>query len=105
MTPLSKQRAGRGKNIPDQFLKQLREDLAWRRIDSGLKCLTSNQAIGEAGDLGQRNAAALLGYLALWVDVGFPGRDLLKDLVSRFSATSPEMLFLLEFSFLVMSGG
>ena len=105
MAPLIKQNARRAKKIPDQFLSQLREDLAWRRIDSGLKCLTLHQALVESCDLGQRNAAALLGYLALWVDVGFPGRELLKDLVSRFSATSPEMLSLLEFAYLRMSDG
>jgi len=105
MAPLNKQRASRGKEIPDQFLRQLREDLAWRRIDSGLKCLTMHQALVESCDLGQRNAAALLGYFALWVDVGFPGTELLKDLVSRFSATSPEMLSLLQFAYLRMSDG
>jgi tetratricopeptide (TPR) repeat protein len=105
MAPHSKQRASRGKEIPDQFLRQLREDLAWRRIDSGLKCLTTHQALVESCDLGQRNAAALLGYVALWVDVGFPGRELLKDLVSRFSATPSEALSLLQYAYLRMSDG
>ncbi len=61
------------REIPDEFLKQLRDDLAWRRIDSGLRCLAGHKEFVESCDLRQKNAAVLVGYFAQWVDVGFSG--------------------------------
>ena len=47
----------------------------------------------------------MLGYFAQWVDVGFPGRPLLKQLLSHFSSASPESLTLLEYAHLRMADG
>jgi tetratricopeptide (TPR) repeat protein len=91
--------------IPDEFLTQIKEDLAFRRIDSGLAHLTAQKALLEAIDVRQKNSAILLGYFAQWVDVGFPGRALLKRLLSRFSTASPESLSLLEYAHLRMADG
>lgn len=91
--------------IPDRFLKQLREDIAWRRIDSGLRSLAAHKELVESCDLRQKNAAILLGYFAQSVDIGFSGRGLLKRLLSRFSSACPEKLSLLEYAHLRMADG
>ena len=91
--------------IPDEFLKQLKEDIAWRRIDSGLRCLAAHKALVESCELQQKNAAVLLGYFAQWVDLGFPGRELLKRLLSRSSSVCAETLSLLEYAHLSLANG
>jgi tetratricopeptide (TPR) repeat protein len=89
----------------DQLLKQLREDIAHRRIDSGLRCLEAHKELVESAGPQQKSAAVLLGYFAQWVDVGFSGREMLKRLLSRFSSASPETLSLLEFAHLRLGDG
>jgi tetratricopeptide (TPR) repeat protein len=91
--------------IPDEFLKQLREDIAWRRIESGLRCLTDHKEMVESCDLRQKNGAVLLGYFAQWVDLGFSGRGLLKSLLSRFSNSHAETLSLQEYANLSLANG
>jgi len=100
-----KRNAWHDTEIPDQFLKQLREDIAWRRIDSGLRCLAAHKELVESCDLRQKNAAILLGYFAQWVDIGFSGRGLLKRLLSRFSSVCRETLSLLEYAHLRTADG
>jgi len=101
----NQQNARHDTKIPDEFLKQLREDLAWRRIDSGLQCLAAHKELFESCDLRQKNAALLLGYFAQWVDLGFSGRGLLKRLLSRFSSICPETLSLLEYANVSLANG
>jgi tetratricopeptide (TPR) repeat protein len=91
--------------IPTDFLSQIKDHIADRRIEAGLRCLTSHQQILESIHLRQENSFILLGYFAQWVDVGYPGRALLKQLLSAFSAASPETLTLLEYAHLRMAGG
>jgi len=100
-----KRNARRDAEIPDQFLKQLREDIAWRRIDSGLRCLADHKELLESCNLQQKNAAILLGYFAQWVDIGYSDRGLLKRLLSRFSSACPETLSLLDYAHLRMADG
>jgi tetratricopeptide (TPR) repeat protein len=100
-----KRNAWHDTEIPDQFLKQLREDIAWRRIDSGLRCLAAHKELVESCDLRQKNAAILLGHFAQWVDIGFSGRGLLKRLLSRFSSVCRETLSLLEYAHLRTADG
>jgi hypothetical protein len=69
---------GAATEIPHDFLAQIKEDIANRRIEAGLRCLTAHQEILESIPLRQDNSVILLGYFAQWVDVGFPGRALLK---------------------------
>jgi len=91
--------------IPDEFLKQLKEDIAWRRIDSGLRCLGVHKELVESCELQQKNAAVLLGYFAQWVDLGFSGKGLLKRLLSRSSSACHETLSLLEYAHLSLANG
>src|ERR1700719_1759592 len=89
--------------IPPNFLAQIKEDIANRRIEAGLRCLTAHQQLLESIHLRQNNSVILLGYFAQWVDVGFPGRALLKQLLSHFASASPESLTLLEYAHLRMA--
>ena len=57
--------------IPAHFLDQLKEDIAWRRIDSGLQHLHARKDLVESCNPAQKGAGVLLGYLAQWVDIGF----------------------------------
>src|SRR5580704_12511097 len=91
--------------ILHDFLIQIKEDIANRRIEAGLRCLTAHREILESIQLRQNNSVVLLGYFAQWIDVGFPGRPLLKQLLSHFSSASPESLTLLEYAHLRMADG
>src|ERR1700737_616936 len=91
--------------IPHDFLAQIKEDIANRRIAAGLRCLSAHQPALESIHPHQNNSVILLGYFAQWVDVGFPGRALLKQLLSHFGSASPESLTLLEYAHLRMADG
>src|SRR6266403_1460016 len=91
--------------IPQDFLTQIKQDIANRRIEAGLRCLTAHQQILESIPVRQNNSVILLGYFAQWVDVGFPGHALLKKLLSHFASASPESLTLLEYAHLRMADG
>jgi tetratricopeptide (TPR) repeat protein len=99
------QSAAHNMEIPERFLDQLKEDIAWRRIDSGLKCLEAHKDFVESCNPGQKGAGVLLGYLAQWVDIGFAQLRLLKELLGRFSAADREKLPLVEYVHLRMAEG
>lgn len=93
------------REIPDTLLARLREDLVLRRIDSGMQCLEANKELFAALEPAQKNAAALLGYLAQWVDIGFADTDILKQLLARFSRDDRLALSLLDYVHLRMVDG
>jgi len=70
--------------ISENVLARLRDDLASRRIASGIDWLESHRSLLPSLDPSQKNAAAFLGYLAQWVDIGFDQPLLVKELLSRF---------------------
>ena len=91
--------------ISERFLKQLREDIAWRRIGSGLERLQAHRALVDSCSSGQKGAAILLGYLAQWVDIGFARPALIKQLLARFPGSERETLSVLEYVHLQMAEG
>ncbi len=101
----TEQTPGPKRKIPERFLKQLQEDIAWRRIDSGLRRLQAQKTLVDSCDSGQKGAAVLLGYLAQWVDIGFAGPALIKRLLARFPGRDRETLSLLEYVHLRMAEG
>lgn len=106
MPPLSSQREPlESPAIPESFLAQIKSDLAARRVDEGLRCLAAHKGHLASLTPRQKNSAVLLGYFAQWVDVGFPGRPLLKRLLSQFSTAPPESLSLLDFAHVRMAAG
>ncbi len=101
----TEQAPGPNRKIPERFLKQLQEDIAWRRIDSGLRRLRAQKTLVDSCGSGQKGAAVLLGYLAQWVDIGFSRPALIKQLLARFPSRDRETLSLLEYVHLRMAEG
>jgi len=88
-----------------ELIRQLREDIAYRRIDSGMRCLEANRRLIGSLAPTHHNAGVLLGYLAQWVDIGFEGPQLLKRLLPRFPKDSRAALPLLDYLHLRMAEG
>jgi tetratricopeptide (TPR) repeat protein len=91
--------------VEPDLVKRLREDIAFRRIESGMRCLEANRRLLECLEPKQKNAGVLLGYLAQWVDIGFDSPNLLKSLLSRFPKDSRGSLPLLDYLHLRMAEG
>ena len=69
--------------IPDDLVRDLRQNIAGRRIRAGFECLEANQRLCESFDSETRNAPEFLGYLAQWVDIGYGDAGLLREMLSR----------------------
>ena len=69
--------------IPDDLVRDLRQNIACRRIRAGFECLEANQRLCESFDSETRNAPEFLGYLAQWVDIGYGDAGLLREMLSR----------------------
>jgi tetratricopeptide (TPR) repeat protein len=91
--------------IPTHFLDQLKEDIAWRRIDSGLQRLQARKDLVESCNPSQKGAGVLLGYLAQWVDIGFARPALIQEILARFSDTNRETLSVREYTHVRMADG
>src|SRR6202048_480523 len=91
--------------ISDDFLAGLRDDYASRRIESGTARLECYLAQTESFDSTQKNAAAFLGHLAQWVEMGFGNAALLKDMLCRFPKNSATTLPLCDYVHLRMARG
>jgi len=94
-----------GEAIPELFLRQLKEDVAWRRIESGLQRLHAQKALVQSCAANQKGGAVLLGFLAQWVDIGFDRPALITRLLGRFPAEGRERCSLLEYVHLRMADG
>src|ERR1700730_18489799 len=91
--------------IPHDFLAQIKDHIANRRIEAGLRCLTAHKEIDESIQPHQNNSVFVLGHCGQWVDAGLPGAPLLKHLLSYFSNVCPETLSPLEYAHLRMVDG
>ncbi|HUI41137.1 MAG TPA: hypothetical protein VL523_04130, partial [Terriglobia bacterium] len=91
--------------IPDHALMRLREDLVGRRIASGIGWLEHHRTLLDALHPAQKNAAALLGYLAQWVDIGFDDPRLVKELLARFPQSLRSALPLGDYIHIRMAEG
>jgi tetratricopeptide (TPR) repeat protein len=88
-----------------ELLRQLREDIVYRRLDSGMRCLEANRSLIGSLAPTRKSAGVLLGYLAQWVDIGFEGPQLIKRLLPRFPKDSRAALPLLDYLHLRMAEG
>ena len=70
--------------IPDQLLKELREYLVTRQVSNGIALLDAHADLFAQIGPGQANAAALVGAVAQWVDIGYRGPELVEELLARF---------------------
>ncbi|MBI2819460.1 MAG: tetratricopeptide repeat protein [Acidobacteria bacterium] len=92
-------------NIPNRFLAQLKSDLIFRRIESGIRSLKANRHLFRCCRPGQKNAAVFLGYLAAWVDVGFAGPRVVQQLSVHFDKVARRNLTLINYLPLRMAEG
>ena len=90
----------RGLNILD-----LRDHLAFRRMEAGMRTLAAHASEFHSLDPAQPAAGILLGLLAQWVDAGFDGSDLVRDLLTRFPASRRAALPLHDYLHLRMAEG
>ncbi|HUJ22335.1 MAG TPA: tetratricopeptide repeat protein [Bryobacteraceae bacterium] len=86
-------------------IARLREDLVLRRIESGMRTLEAHRPLLEALQPVQKHAAVLVGLVAQWVDIGFAGPELLRDLLTRFPQECRVCLPLLDYLHLRMAEG
>src|SRR5512146_1685727 len=89
--------------IPVNLLMELKRDLCERQIARGMARLDASRELIQ--NIGPRvaNSAVLLGHLAQWVDLGYPGPPLLRELLSRFSRESRAGLTIIEYIHLRLS--
>lgn len=71
-------------DIPDSLLQELRQNLVTRQVSNGITLLDANAHLFALLDPAQRNAAALVGAVAQWVDIGYSGPELIEQLLQRF---------------------
>src|ERR1051325_3908610 len=94
-----------GADVPTELIARLRENIAHRRIESGMRCLEESRAIFEGLNPAQKNAGVLLGYLAQWVDIGYGALDLVRSLLARFPKDCRAALPLADYLHLRMAEG
>jgi tetratricopeptide (TPR) repeat protein len=93
------------REITDDFLAQLKEDLVCRRVGRGMTRLHERQELFTSFDPQQKNAARFAGYLAQWVDIGFERPALVKEIVSRFTKSIRSRLPLQDYLYLRLAEG
>jgi tetratricopeptide (TPR) repeat protein len=91
--------------ISDEFLAQLKEDLVRRRVGRGMARLEGRHDLLASFDPEKKNAALFAGYLAQWVDIGFPRFALVKEMVASFSKAERRRLPLCDYLHLRMAAG
>jgi tetratricopeptide (TPR) repeat protein len=87
------------------LIELLREYLAQRRIDAGLKTLEQNRDFFAVIQPERPGTAVLLGYLAQWVDVGFASPSVIEAILRRFPLESRIQLPLIDYVNLRLAEG
>lgn len=88
-----------------ELLRQLREDIAYRRLDSGMRRLEEHRSLLDSLDAAQKDAGVLLGYVAQWVDIGFESPHLMTRLLARFTKDRRSGLSLRDYLHVRMAEG
>lgn len=91
--------------ISDALLRELKENVASRQVSKGIALLDANARLFTALNPEQKNAAAFVGYLAQWVDIGYREPELLEKLLGRFSPAARARLPLRDYLHLRMAEG
>lgn len=93
------------REITDDFLAQLKQDLVCRRVGRGMTRLEDHRHLFTSFDPEQKNAARFAGYLAQWVDIGFQRPALVQEIVSRFTKSIRARLPLHDYLYLRLAEG
>lgn len=70
--------------MPRQLLQELKHNLVMRHVSSGIELLNRHQHLFATVGPEQANAAAFVGCMAQWVDIGYGEPDLIEEMLSRF---------------------
>ena len=70
--------------VPRQLLQDLKHNLVMRHVSSGIELLNRHQHFFVSVGPEQPNAAAFVGCLAQWVDIGYGEPGLIEQMLSRF---------------------
>src|SRR5579872_19651 len=98
-------RTKKGLEIPDSLLGELKENVASRQVSKGIAVLDAHSQLFTTLEGNQKNAAAFVGYVAQWVDIGYSEPDLLEKLLARFSRAARARLPLRDYIHLRMAEG
>jgi tetratricopeptide (TPR) repeat protein len=98
-------RVKRNSEITDALLRELKHHVAARQVSEGIALLDAHQQLFSALDPEQKNAAAFVGYVAQWVDIGYREPELLEKLLARFVPASRARLRLRDYLHLRMAEG
>ncbi len=91
--------------VTEALLSELRECLALRCVERGLKCLRENAQFLEALEPCQPNIARFVGHFAQWVDIGAPDASLLKQVLHKFDNACRSQLCVRDYLYLRMADG
>jgi tetratricopeptide (TPR) repeat protein len=85
ITPMqtSARKSKKPPGIPRKFLQDLKHNLAMREVSGGIALLETHENLFEFIDPVQPNAAALIGCVAQWVDIGYGEPGLIEKLLTR----------------------
>src|SRR5690349_21596180 len=89
---------------PATLLEQLRDDLGFRRIAQGIGRLEQIRPMIENLEPAP-GTGVLAGLVAQWVDAGFDGPALLRNLLARFPSSVRPSLTLLDYLHIRMIEG
>ncbi|HWC98642.1 MAG TPA: hypothetical protein VG456_17905 [Candidatus Sulfopaludibacter sp.] len=89
----------------DTLIGQLRDDLAFRRLESGMRLLADRRPLILTLAPGTASSGVLLGVVAQWVDAGFDSPDVLRTLLPRFAGECRGSLPLTDYVHLRMAEG
>ena len=73
-----------GPEVPRRLLRDLKHNLVMRQVSSGIELLEAHKHLFAAIGPAQRNAAAFVGCVAQWVDIGYGEPGLIEQLLARF---------------------
>jgi tetratricopeptide (TPR) repeat protein len=86
--------------IPRELLESLRTDLVERRISCGFNRLDASEPTWHTPDPAQPGSAALAGWLAQWVDIGYRDFSAVRVALSSFPPAARSHLPLTEYAHL-----
>lgn len=94
-----------GNEVPRRLLQDLKHNLAMRQVSSGIELLETHAHLFATIDPAQRNAAAFVGCVAQWVDLGYGEPGLIEQLLARIPKEKRGRLPVSEYLQLRMAEG
>ncbi len=91
--------------ITDDLIKRLREDVVLRRIGNSIEWFQAHRDSLLSLDPDQKNAAAFVGYLSQWVDMGYGDAAIVRELLNRFPKSKRATLPLCDYIHLELAEG